>query len=104
MFENPNFSNLLNCAYAVIFSGVFASGLSYSMQLYAQRHVNASISALLMSTESVFAAIGGVLLLNESMNSREVLGAILILVAIIVIQGSNIIKRNPKAKKKTKSN
>jgi drug/metabolite transporter (DMT)-like permease len=104
MFESPDFSNLLNCVYAVLFAGIFASGLSYSMQLYAQRHVNASISALLMSTESVFAAFGGVILLNESMNSREILGAGLILIAIIFVQSSNIIQRNSKTKTKTKSN
>jgi len=98
IFENLYLSNILECLPAILFAGIFASGISYTFQLFAQRHVTASIAALLMSTESLFAAFGGALLLHEVMNKREVLGASLIFLAIIFIQSNNILMRKSRQK------
>jgi len=52
----------------------------------AQKHAKPSHAAIILSMESVFGAIGGALLLGESMNLRGLIGCGLILAGILVSQ------------------
>lgn len=46
-------------------------GIAYTLQVVAQKHAKASHAAIAMSMESVFAAIGGILILGEKLPARE---------------------------------
>ena len=70
----------------LLFAGVLGVGLTYTVQIYAQRFTPASVAALLMSMEAVFSAIGGVILLHESLSVREWLGCGIMLLTIFYIQ------------------
>lgn len=70
----------------LLFAGVLGVGLTYTVQIYAQRFTPASVAALLMSMEAVFSAIGGVILLHESLSAREWLGCGIMLLTIFYIQ------------------
>lgn len=87
IFENPEISNILAAWKQLIFLGVFSSGVAYTFQIIGQQNMeNPTVASIIMSLESVFAAIGGVLLLNESMTAREVIGCIIMFAAIILSQ------------------
>jgi drug/metabolite transporter (DMT)-like permease len=71
---------------AVLYTGIGSIGLGYTTQVVAQRYTPPTHTALILSLESVFAALAGWLLLGEVMTSRMAAGAGLMLVGIIVAQ------------------
>ena len=72
----------LELAYASIASVAIA----YTLQVFAQRSVPSHHAALVLSLEAVFAVIGGVLLLNEELTLRMILGFLLMFAGIILAQ------------------
>lgn len=86
IFEHPSFASILKVVVPLIFSGILAIGVAYALQVTAQKYTNPNIAALLMSSEAFFGAVGGVLFLQETLTSRELLGGILVMAAVIVAQ------------------
>lgn len=84
--ETVDFSNILACWGPLVFAGVFSMGVAYSFQILGQKHLDATPAALIMSLESVFAALGGWWLLDERMTPRELLGCGLVFAAVILSQ------------------
>jgi len=70
----------------LLFTGILSSGVAYTLQIFGQRSVEASTASLILSLESVFAALTSMLLLNQFMTSREIFGSFLIFSAIIISQ------------------
>ncbi len=62
------------------------AGVAFTFQVLGQRGTNPTLAALIMSLEAVFAVIGGILVLNERMSSREWVGSALMLTALIIAQ------------------
>ncbi len=73
-------------AMPLLYTGIFSSGVAYTLQIFAQRHAQASHAAIIMSSESVFAAVGGVLILSEVIQGRAIIGAIFMFVAGVISQ------------------
>lgn len=86
LFETPTVPNILACAGPILYAGVLSSGVGYTLQILAQRNTNPTIASLLMSLESVFAALAGWLILGESFTGREFAGALLMFGAIVLAQ------------------
>lgn len=70
----------------ILYAGVFSCGVAYTLQIIGQNGVNPTLASLLMSLESVFAAVAGWILLGQTMDYRQIIGCILISVAIILAQ------------------
>lgn len=70
----------------LLYAGLFSVSLGFTFQAIGQRRAPAADAALILSLESVFAALAGVFLLQESMNPVQVIGAAIILAAIIFAQ------------------
>ncbi len=70
----------------VLYVGVFSSGVAYTLQILAQKDSNPAVVSLLMSMESLFAAVAGALILGNRMSLREYLGCGLMLAAVILAQ------------------
>ncbi len=66
--------------------GILSSGVAYTLQIIGQREVPPHTASLIMSLESVFAAVGGVFILSEILTIREVIGMIAMLIGLIVSQ------------------
>lgn len=71
---------------ASLYAGILSCGLGYTLQLFGQKGTKASVASLIMSFEAVFAALGGALLLNERLSSREIAGCVLMLFAVLLAQ------------------
>lgn len=84
LVEEQPFAGLGPALWAVLYGGLFAVGVAYTLQVVAQRHAKASHAALLLSLESVFGAVGGWLLLDEVMSPRMLLGCVLMMTGIVV--------------------
>lgn len=70
----------------IIYSGVFSLGVANILQSHAQKTSTPSITAIILSFESVFGALFGIILLQEYMNIYQTVGCLLIFTAIIVSQ------------------
>jgi len=71
----------------LLYMGLCSSGIAYTCQVLGQRDADRTSSAIILSTESVFAAIGGVLFgVDKGMNARAYIGCGIIFVGIILSQ------------------
>lgn len=70
----------------LLYSGVFSIGVAFTLQIVGQRSAPPTHAAVLMSTEAVFAALFGVLLLGERLGAAEATGCSLMLVGCVVSQ------------------
>ena len=72
--------------FAIAYTAFFSLGLCYTLQVWAQRHTPPADAALILSLESVFAVISGWLILNERLIPVQILGCVLIFVAVVLSQ------------------
>lgn len=70
----------------LLYAGVAGSAVAFTLQIVAQKYLHPVTASLLMSLESVFAALGGWIFLNETLTLREFLGCAVILSAVILSQ------------------
>jgi drug/metabolite transporter (DMT)-like permease len=86
IFEKITMSGISQALVPILYGGLLSVGVAYTLQVVAQKKAKPSHAAMILSMESVFGAIGGALLLGESMSSRGYIGCILIFGGIIVAQ------------------
>lgn len=86
LFEEPSLSAILHAKVSILYAGILSSGVGYTLQITAQKHTDPTIATLLMSLESVFAALSGWLILHETLSPKELLGCALVFAAVILAQ------------------
>ncbi|MCI5660860.1 MAG: DMT family transporter [Clostridia bacterium] len=82
--ETPTFENFAACWTSVVYVAVFSGALGYTLQIAGQKSTDPTIASLIMCLESVFAAVGGWILLDQRLSGHEMLGCALMLGASIV--------------------
>ena len=85
-FEQLTWGMIKSTAVPLLFAGVMSTGIAYTLQTIAQQHAHPSHAAIILSSEGVFAVIGGFLLLNEVLPAQGLLGCGLILVGMLMSQ------------------
>lgn len=87
LFIEPiRFSALPPALPSILYGGIGAVGIAYTLHVVALKDANPAYASLILSMESVFGAIGGWLILHETMTGRQLLGAGLILTAVLLSQ------------------
>ncbi|WP_147819787.1 DMT family transporter [Salidesulfovibrio onnuriiensis] len=86
MTEEVVLANVLSAAVPILYGGIMSVGVAYTLQVVAQRNANAAHAAVILSLESVFAAVGGWLLLDEFLGLRALIGCALMLVGMLISQ------------------
>lgn len=71
---------------ALLYGGIVAVAIGYTLQVVAQKHAIASHAAIILSLEAVFAALAGALLLDESLSARGYFGCALMFAGMLVAQ------------------
>lgn len=84
--ETPTFSGIVSAAIPIGYAGICSMGIAYSLQIIGQKHLEPTPASLIMSLESVFAALCGWLLLHERMSPAELCGCALVFCAVIISQ------------------
>ena len=70
----------------LLYAAILSSAVGYTLQIVGQKGLNPTLASLLMSTESLFAVLAGWLILHQRLTPREMLGAALMAVAIVLAQ------------------
>jgi drug/metabolite transporter (DMT)-like permease len=84
--ETTGIGDIAAAALPILYGGVLSVGVAYTLQVVAQRHAHPAHAAILLSLESVFAAVGGWLILDETMAGRAMLGCVLMFCGMLVSQ------------------
>lgn len=86
IIEHPNMSQLGAGIPVLLYATFLPTATGYTLQIVGQKYTDATTAALLMSMESVFAAIFGAIFLSEFMTPMELLGSAVIFAAVVADQ------------------
>lgn len=86
IFVEPIMVFSMPLAFAIAYTAFFSLALCYTLQIWAQKHTPPAEAALILSLESVFAVLSGWLLLNERLAAIQIMGCVLIFVAVLLSQ------------------
>lgn len=84
--ETPDISNIQAAWLPLLYAGLLSCGVGYTLQIVGQKGINPVIASLIMSLESVISALAGWVILGQVLSPKEILGCILMFVAIIITQ------------------
>ncbi|MEH6580013.1 MAG: DMT family transporter [Amphritea sp.] len=86
LFETPSLPDFQAAWLPLLYAGIASSGIACTLQIIGQRKIEPSVTALILSTEAIFAVLGGWLLLDEHFGNKELLGCSLMLIGMLVSQ------------------
>jgi drug/metabolite transporter (DMT)-like permease len=84
--EEVTLAGIRAAAWPILYGGVMSVGIAFTLQVVAQRRAPAAHAAIILSLETVFAAIGGGLVLGESLGARGAAGCAIMFAGMIVSQ------------------
>ena len=96
IFEKPHIDDITAAYIPLLYAGIMSCGVAYTLQIIGQKGLNPTVASLILSLESVFSALAGWAILNETLSAKELFGCALIFAAIITAQIP--FKRREKAK------
>ncbi len=85
LFEEVDPVTIGDAWFPIFYAGVLSSGVAFTLQVVAQKNLNPTVASLIMSLESVFAALSGAFF-GEKLTSNEIFGCALVFLAIILAQ------------------
>lgn len=85
IIEKPEISEIINCWFPLFYAGVMSCGVAYTLQIVAQKNTDPSVASIIMSLESLFALLAGIVF-GENPSARELFGCFLMLLAIMLVQ------------------
>lgn len=86
IFEQPHLQGFIDCSIPILYAGILTCGIAYTLQIFGQKYTAPTIASLIFCLESVFAVIGGGLILHEAMTLKEILGCVFMISAVILSQ------------------
>ncbi len=100
LVEHPTFADFSGAYFGIFYAGILSVGIAFTLQVVAQRFTPASDTAIILSAETVFAALAGFIFLGERLSHEQLMGAGMILCGILAVQLLPIYKNRELAKKK----
>lgn len=87
--EDNTVSDYSSALISVLYGGIFSCGIAYTLQIVGQKYTPAAKATLILSLESVFSLLGGVVILKEKMNTTEITGSIILFLSVIFAELSD---------------
>ena len=86
IFEKPDIAVLADAWLPIAYAGIVSSGIGYTLQILGQKETEPTVASIIMSLESVFAALFGWMILGEILSTRELIGCALVFASVIIAQ------------------
>ncbi|HOW24439.1 MAG TPA: DMT family transporter [Bacteroidales bacterium] len=86
LFEKIVGQAIVDAMVPLLYGGIFSVGIAYTLQIVGQKKAPPAHAAIILSSEAVFAAFGGWLILHEVLSSRALLGCALMLAGMVLAQ------------------
>ena len=84
--EKPDLASIYSALPAILYAGIFSSGIAYTLQSLGQKNLNPAIASIAMCLESVFGTLSGWIVLGQKLSLREAIGCVLMFGAIVLSQ------------------
>lgn len=84
--ETISWQMIADTALPLAYAGLMSTGVAYTLQVVAQQHAHSSHAAIILSSEGVFAVLGGWLFLSETLPAQGLIGCALILAGMLLSQ------------------
>jgi len=84
--ESFSISGIRNGIFPILYGGLMSVGIAYTLQVVAQKDAPPAHASIILSLETVFAAISGWILLDESLSFRAIIGCVLMLAGMLLVQ------------------
>lgn len=95
VFETVDWHLIADAWLPILYAGVASGGIAYTLQAIAQQHTPSVDSAIIMSSESLFGAIGGVWLMHDRLTTAGIWGCVDIMIAIVVVELVPLLQKKP---------
>lgn len=93
VFENPSLSQIMGGGVSILYAGIMSCGVAYTLQIIGQKGLNPTVAALILSLESVVAAVMGYaayrigfLKTDQTLTGKQVAGCMIVFTAVILVQ------------------
>ena len=86
IFEEPNLGDIAASWRPIAYAGVLSCGVAYTLQIIGQKYTEPTVASIIMSLESVFAVLGGAIILKEKTTLPELAGCALMFAATVISQ------------------
>ena len=93
IFEEINFSNIILESSSIIYAGALSGGIAFTLQMFAQKNIEEAPAAIIYSLEGVFAVIAAWIILDQVLEINNIIGCILILLAVLFSQLAPMTKK-----------
>lgn len=89
LFETPTIIAIISGWKSILFIGVIVTGIAYTLQIFGHKATKPILATLILSSEAIFAVIGGMLILNETLTINEWFGCFVMFIGIVISQIPN---------------
>lgn len=86
LFEKPQIGQIFAAWQPILYAGVMSCGVAYTLQIVGQKGMNPTVASLILSLESVISVLAGLVILNQKLSGKEIIGCILMFAAILLAQ------------------
>jgi drug/metabolite transporter (DMT)-like permease len=93
-FEYTTFTQIKAASGAIAYAGFMSVGIAFTLQVICQKRCPPGPAAVIMSLESVFAALTGYLVLNQTLTGRAIFGCGLILAGVLLAQLAPLLRKD----------
>ncbi|MCX7258033.1 MAG: DMT family transporter [Polaromonas sp.] len=94
-YEPVNWASLQAAALPLGYAGILSVGVAFTAQVVAQRYAHAADAAIVLSAETLFAALFGFLLMGDRLNAPGIAGCALIFVSMLAVQMLPLLRQSP---------
>ncbi|MBI5591914.1 MAG: DMT family transporter [Deltaproteobacteria bacterium] len=84
--EPLSLSGITDGILPILYGGLMSVGIAYTLQVVAQKDAPPAHASIILSLETVFAAISGWILLDEYLTLRAIIGCVLMLAGMFLVQ------------------
>lgn len=84
--ETITWSGVTATMLPILYTGLMSTGVAYTCQVLGQKDADPNFAAIILSTECVFSAVGGAIILHEVMTTKGYFGCVLMFAGIVLSQ------------------
>ncbi len=84
--DRPSADDIIKCAVPILYAGIMSSGVAYTLQIVGQKEAEPAVASIIMSLESLFALLAGIVISGNEPSARAITGCAFMMVAIILVE------------------
>ena len=84
LFETISWECIWACKIPILYAGILTCGVAYTLQIFGQKYTQPVIASLILCLESVFAVLGGMIILGEVLTAKELFGCLFMISAVVL--------------------